>query len=88
MEVTMDKPNRRRTDNVLIVRNVETDAPASPSAARTTSDVARRAYELYIARGGDRGHNADDDWRQAERELGGGELGRRLTCLPRKVSQS
>jgi hypothetical protein len=88
MEVIMEKPNRRRTDNDLTVRNVETDAPATPSAARTNSDVARRAYELYMVRGGDRGHNAAEDWRQAERELGGGELGRSLMCLPPKASQS
>jgi hypothetical protein len=80
MEVIMEKPNRRRTDNVLTVRNVETDAPARPTTARANSDVARRAYELYMARGGDRGHNVDDDWRQAERELGGGELERSLIC--------
>jgi len=84
----MEKPNRRRTDNVLIMRNVETDAPARPSAAKTNGDVARRAYELYIAHGGDRGHNADEDWRRAERELGGGELDGSLICVPRKVSQS
>jgi hypothetical protein len=35
----------------------------------TNIDVARRAYELYVARGGDHGHNVDDDWQQAEREL-------------------
>jgi hypothetical protein len=31
-------------------------------------DIARRAYELYLARGRTDG-NAIDDWLQAEREL-------------------
>jgi len=35
----------------------------------TNSDVARLAYELYLARGGNHGHNVDDDWLQADREL-------------------
>ena len=33
--------------------------------------IARRAYELYHARGGN-GGNEIDDWLQAERELCGG----------------
>ena len=33
----------------------------------TDSDVARRAYELYLARGCEDGHDVDD-WLQAERE--------------------
>jgi len=31
-------------------------------------EVARRAYELYQARGGERGHELED-WLQAEREV-------------------
>ena len=34
----------------------------------TDSDVARRAHELYLLRGGEHGHDVDD-WLQAEREL-------------------
>ena len=64
----MEQPNRRRTDNVLTLRNVESDALTSPSATMT-SDVARRAYELYLARTGNHGQHVDDDWLQAEREL-------------------
>jgi DUF2934 family protein len=37
-------------------------------ATVTDSDVARRAYELYQARGGEHGHDVDD-WMEAEREL-------------------
>ena len=31
-------------------------------------DVARRAYEIYLARGCEQGHDVDD-WLQAERDL-------------------
>ncbi len=40
-------------------------APSAP----TQSDIANRAYELFLQRGG--GHGSDwDDWLRAERELG------------------
>jgi len=32
------------------------------------ADIARRAYEIFEARGGAEGHDVDD-WLQAEREL-------------------
>lgn len=34
--------------------------------------IARRAYELFLARGGENGH-AQEDWLQAERETGLGQ---------------
>lgn len=34
----------------------------------TADDVARRAYELYIARGGQDGRDLED-WLEAERQL-------------------
>ena len=34
----------------------------------TDSEVARRAYELYLARGCEHGHDVDD-WTRAEQEL-------------------
>ena len=45
-------------------------ARPAPNTARgpTHEQVARRAYELYLARGGQHGHHAAD-WAQAEREL-------------------
>jgi hypothetical protein len=36
----------------------------------TDDDVARRAYSLYLERGGVDGHDVDD-WTQAVRELRG-----------------
>jgi len=44
--------------------------PPQPAAEA----ISRRAYELYLERGGERGgeHGSDvDDWLQAERELAG-----------------
>jgi len=41
--------------------------PAQPAAV-THADVARRAYDLYMARGCEHGHDVDD-WVQAEDEL-------------------
>ena len=38
------------------------------SAQATDSDIARRAYDLYFARGCEHGHDVDD-WLKAEREL-------------------
>jgi len=35
----------------------------------TERDIARRAYELYLARDREHGHDVDD-WLQAEGELG------------------
>jgi len=44
--------------------------PTSPAQAPTPDgrDIARRAYELYLARGCDAGHDVED-WLRAEREL-------------------
>ena len=45
-------------------------SPTPPAQAPTANDrdIARRAYELYLARGCDAGHDVED-WLQAEREL-------------------
>ena len=46
-------------------------APGSNGSAPVTdADVARRAYDLYLARGCEPGHDVDD-WLQAERDLHG-----------------
>jgi hypothetical protein len=37
-------------------------------AEPTHDQIARRAYEIYVSRGGSHGHH-HDDWVQAEREL-------------------
>ena len=45
--------------------------PAVEGSSPDPDKIARRAYELYLARGGEHGR-ADDDWYTAERELTGG----------------
>ena len=62
----MPKPTRGRANNAVLVPSRPADA--GPSASLDTSEVARRAFELYCARGGGDGHDLDD-WLTAEREL-------------------
>jgi hypothetical protein len=55
--------------------SITTAAEGAPTswahpATVTSGDIARRAYDLYLARGGEHGHHVDD-WIQAERELRG-----------------
>jgi hypothetical protein len=42
---------------------------SATKATPTHEDIAVRAYELYLARGAEHGHDAED-WAQAESELG------------------
>ena len=46
---------------------------------RTSEEVARRAYELFVSRGGEHGRDLDD-WLEAERQVtgNGGPRGRTL----------
>lgn len=48
--------------------NRRRSAEVTASSAPNVEDVARRAYELYQARGGEPGADVDD-WLQAEQEL-------------------
>ena len=43
-------------------------ALAKQSATVTNTDIARRAYDLYLGRGCEHGHDVDD-WLDAERDL-------------------
>ena len=40
----------------------------SPQSPITEDTIAQRAYALYLARGGQEGHDVED-WLQAEREI-------------------
>ena len=40
----------------------------TPQSTITDHDIARRAYDHYLARGREHGHDVED-WLQAEREL-------------------
>jgi hypothetical protein len=45
-----------------------TPAPAPARNGPSHEQIARRAYEIFLARGGQQG-NPEQDWFQAEREL-------------------
>jgi hypothetical protein len=45
-----------------------TPSPAPVRNGPTHEQIARRAYEIFLARGGQSG-NPEQDWHQAEREL-------------------
>ena len=64
----MAKSAKRKSANG--VRTAADRARTVPTGAAnvTESDIARRAYDLYVARGCKHGHHLDD-WLQAEREL-------------------
>ena len=79
----MEEPNRRQADKRVTLRNLEPDALITLSATMTNSDVARRAYELYLARGGNHGLDLDD-WLHAERELRDALLYGSVICSSRK----
>jgi hypothetical protein len=57
---------------IFLLATVTSDDRAPESLAQpatvTHRDVARRAYDLYLARGCEHGHDAND-WARAEREL-------------------
>jgi len=40
----------------------------APQASRTEEEIAHRAYEIFLRRGGNHGSDIED-WLQAEREL-------------------
>jgi hypothetical protein len=63
IEAEPQSSRRRRIDAAEIERS-------QPAVSIPTEDISRRAYELFLERGG--AHGADiDDWLRAERELGG-----------------
>lgn len=47
-----------------------TSKNALQAATVSDRDIARRAYDLFLARGREHGHDVED-WCQAERELNG-----------------
>ncbi|MGH9421639.1 MAG: DUF2934 domain-containing protein [Thermoanaerobaculia bacterium] len=61
----MPKQEKRAANNVLTMPTTEPSVPASDVG---DGDVARRAYDLYCARGFQDGHDVDD-WLAAERDL-------------------
>jgi hypothetical protein len=49
-------------------REVQASQTTTAIAEPTQEQIATRAYEIFLARGGEPGHN-EEDWYQAEREL-------------------
>jgi len=47
---------------------VTTASAHPPKPAPSHDEIARRSYEIFLARGGEPGH-AEEDWLAAEREL-------------------
>ena len=63
-EAAKPKVERRRSVKAKAVQS----QPISDMTPVSESDIARRAFEVYCARGNQPG-SALDDWLQAEREL-------------------
>ena len=59
--------SRTKHEAVASATDSSPKSQAQPAAV-TGSDIARRAYARYLARGCEHGHDVDD-WLQAEREL-------------------
>jgi hypothetical protein len=49
-------------------QNIETQAASAPQEGAGLEQIRIRAYEIYLERGGQPGHDLDD-WIQAERDL-------------------
>ena len=64
----MTKSARRSRDNVVNMPMNETPTETNRRSDSNDGAVARRAYELYCARGCEHGHDVED-WLNAEREV-------------------
>ena len=64
----MPKSLRRKGDNVVSMPATVSSHNDFAGVEVTDGDIARRAFELYCARGQQDGHDIDD-WLSAEREL-------------------
>jgi hypothetical protein len=60
------KSNKTSAPMVKASKTSTTTAKAPP----THDEIAKRSYEIYLARGGEAGHE-EQDWLQAEAELRG-----------------
>jgi hypothetical protein len=78
MNTTQKTINKRNDTSASTIKAPESKM-SSPKTSRSTSatnnhpsheDIAARAYQIYLERGGING-NDQDDWLQAERELSG-----------------
>lgn len=58
----------KRTTRPHAVVSASTGVPNAPKPSIIENEIARHAYDLYLSRGCQHGHDIDD-WLQAEREL-------------------
>ena len=66
----MAKPASSKTKRTETAAGASTPPGPNGSALVTDVGIARRAYDLYLARGCEPGHDVED-WLQAERDLRG-----------------
>jgi len=59
---------QKSTDSATVAADRAPKARMDAAASISEHDIARRAYDLYLARGCTPGHQLED-WLQAEREL-------------------
>jgi len=64
----MSKAQRKTKTIKLVIAEDQSAIAAEDHRVITKDDVARRAYELFLARGGAEGHDVED-WLEAERQL-------------------
>jgi hypothetical protein len=62
------KPRRVRNAATAADSSSPEQAPMGPSSEPSDEDIRRRAYDRYLARGGNHGLHFDD-WLEAEKEL-------------------
>lgn len=63
----MAKPTAKDEEQPM-VRHIFSTQQTPDNSGPNREDIERRAYELYLARGG-AGGDAAEDWFQAEREI-------------------
>lgn len=61
-------PAPRNTKKTTAASEPPSTTPPASLVETSQEEIARRAYEIYLRRGGSNGHDLDD-WLQAEREL-------------------
>jgi hypothetical protein len=66
--VTAKSAKRKTADALATAADHSAEVLTDATANVTEHDIARRAYDLYLARDHQHGHDLDD-WLQAEREL-------------------
>ena len=64
----MSKPQRKTKNIELVSPEDQASVATENHRAISKDDVARRAYELFLARGQAEGHDVED-WFEAERQL-------------------